>query len=26
VAIFQPRMTQATEKAFGRELERRAKK
>ena len=25
VAIFQPRMTQATEKAFGRELERRAK-
>ena len=26
VAIFQPRMTQAAEKAFGRELERRAKK
>jgi hypothetical protein len=26
VAIFQPRMTQATEKAFGRELERRAKR
>src|SRR5262245_16504621 len=26
VAIFQPRMTQATEKAFGRELDRRAKK
>ena len=25
VAIFQPRMTQATEKAFGRELDRRAK-
>jgi hypothetical protein len=25
VAIFQQRMTQATEKAFGRELERRAK-
>jgi len=25
VAIFQPRMTQAAEKAFGRELERRAK-
>ena len=25
VAIFQPRMTQATEKAFGRELERHAK-
>jgi DNA-binding transcriptional MerR regulator len=25
VAIFQPRMTQATEKAFGRELARRAK-
>ena len=25
VAIFQPRMTQATETAFGRELERRAK-
>jgi DNA-binding transcriptional MerR regulator len=25
VAVFQPRMTQATEKAFGRELERRAK-
>jgi DNA-binding transcriptional MerR regulator len=25
VAIFQPRMTHATEKAFGRELERRAK-
>jgi len=25
VAIFQPRMTQATEKAFGRELTRRAK-
>ncbi len=25
VAIFQPRMTQATEKAFGRELQRRAK-
>ena len=25
VAIFQPRMTQATEKAFGRELERRSK-
>ena len=26
VATFQPRMTQAAEKAFGRELERRAKK
>ena len=26
VAIFQPRMTQATEKAFGRELHRRAKR
>jgi DNA-binding transcriptional MerR regulator len=26
VAIFQPRMTQATEKAFGRELQRRAKR
>ena len=26
VAIFQPRMTQATEKAFGRELDRRAKR
>ena len=25
VAVFQPRMTQATEKAFGRELDRRAK-
>ena len=25
VAIFQPRMTQATEKAFGRELDRRSK-
>jgi hypothetical protein len=25
VAIFQQRMTQATEKAFGRELDRRAK-
>ena len=25
VAIFQPRMTQATEKAFGRELDRRVK-
>jgi DNA-binding transcriptional MerR regulator len=25
VAIFQPRMTQATERAFGRELQRRAK-
>ena len=26
VAIFQQRMTQATEKAFGRELDRRAKR